>query len=58
MAHFVDALEGLPTTQEGPDFPDTASGNSNNLLHLKVNLHELQSKVQIVPLACNNRIDS
>lgn len=51
-------LGGLPTTQEGPDFSDTASDNSNDLLQVKVNLHELQSQVQIVPLACNNMINS
>lgn len=44
--------------QEGPDLFDIASGNSNNLLQIEENLHELQSEVQIVPLACNDTINS
>lgn len=48
----------FPTVQEGPDLFDIASGNSNNLLQVEENLHELQSEVQIVPLACNDMINS
>lgn len=43
LTGFVDVLGGLPTTREGPDSSDIASGNSNNLLQVKANLRELQS---------------
>lgn len=58
LTGFVHVLGGLHSTQEGPDFPDIASGNYSNLLQAKTNLQELQKKVRIVPLACNNRINS
>lgn len=44
LTGFVHVLGGLPITQEGPDFPDIASGNYSNLLQVKINLQELEKK--------------